>query len=194
MKILTLPLFLCAFLALSQAAAFPDNEDEPVKEETDLKVLPEAEALNWTHPAATNDLIRRGSCSYGWWEFNGRCFRYFPISISWANAQRNCVSMQASLASVHSFEEYHFVQNLIYSTSYDFKEAWLGGSDAQEEGIWLWSDGTPFHYSAWCPGEPVNGGGNQHCLQMNHGGSNCWDDLWCSSHRHYVCSKKNSFC
>uniref|UniRef100_A0A3Q2ZYF5 Type-2 ice-structuring protein-like n=1 Tax=Kryptolebias marmoratus TaxID=37003 RepID=A0A3Q2ZYF5_KRYMA len=164
MKILTLPLFLCAFLALSQAAVV-------------LVFL----------LSATNDLIRRGSCSHGWWEFNGRCFRYFPISISWANAQRNCVSMQASLASVHSFEEYHFVRNLVNG----LVQAWLGGSDAQEEGTWLWSDGTPFHYSQWCHGEPNNMAG-QHCLQMNYGGSKCWDDQWCNARRPYVCSKKNS--
>uniref|UniRef100_A0A3Q2ZKI9 Type-2 ice-structuring protein-like n=1 Tax=Kryptolebias marmoratus TaxID=37003 RepID=A0A3Q2ZKI9_KRYMA len=122
---------------------------------------------------ATNDLIRRGSCSHGWWEFNGRCFRYFPISISWANAQRNCVSMQASLASVHSFEEYHFVRNLVNG----LVQAWLGGSD---EGTWLWSDGTPFHYSQWCHGEP-----------NNMAGQHLWNDFSCLV-RPYVCSKKNS--
>uniref|UniRef100_A0A3Q2ZIA5 Type-2 ice-structuring protein-like n=1 Tax=Kryptolebias marmoratus TaxID=37003 RepID=A0A3Q2ZIA5_KRYMA len=117
--------------------------------------------------SATNDLIRRGSCSHGWWEFNGRCFRYFPISISWANAQ-----VALNLASVHSFEEYHFVRNLVNG----LVQAWLGGSDAQEEGTWLWSDGTPFHYSQWCHGEPNNMAG-QHCLQMNYGG-NCLVCEW----------------
>ncbi|KAA8582719.1 hypothetical protein FQN60_006390 [Etheostoma spectabile] len=100
-------------------------------------------------------LVKRAtSCPGGWSEFNGRCFHYFPAPMTWAKAQ-----------------EYHDIQRLIMISSYAYKEAWLGGSDAQEEGLWLWSDNSLFTYQNWCPGEPNNHAHGQHCLQMNFGGT-----------------------
>ncbi|XP_032438258.1 ladderlectin-like [Xiphophorus hellerii] len=116
----------------------------------------------------TNDLLR-SSCPAGWSHFNHRCFIYISRTMTWARAQRNCVSLQANLASIHNFWEYHYIQRLITTATHRSPETWIGGSDAQEEGVWLWSDGSPFHYSNWCHGEP-NNDRNQHCLHMNFGG------------------------
>ncbi len=35
---------------------------------------------------------------------------------------------------------------------------------------WFWSDGTPFHFSHWCKGQPDNYRGPQNCLKINHSG------------------------
>uniref|UniRef100_A0A3B5LHR6 C-type lectin domain-containing protein n=1 Tax=Xiphophorus couchianus TaxID=32473 RepID=A0A3B5LHR6_9TELE len=99
--------------------------------------------------AATNDLLR-SSCPAGWRKFNNRCFIYIPRTMTWARAQRNCVSLQATLASIHSFQEYHYIQRLITTATHGSPQTWIGGSDAQE-GVWLWSDGSPFLYSNWTP-------------------------------------------
>uniref|UniRef100_A0A3B3Z4F7 C-type lectin domain-containing protein n=1 Tax=Poecilia mexicana TaxID=48701 RepID=A0A3B3Z4F7_9TELE len=90
--------------------------------------------------------------------------------MTWANAEKNCLSMGANLASVRNAYEYRRIQALIRAASRNSREAWLGGSDAQQERTWLWSDGSPMRYTNWCPGEPNNGGGSQHCLQMNYSG------------------------
>ncbi|XP_034713134.1 galactose-specific lectin nattectin-like [Etheostoma cragini] len=110
--------------------------------------------------------------------------------MTWAKAERNCQSLGGNLASVHNVKEYHEIQRLIMTTSYAYKEAWLGGSDAQEEGLWLWSDNSMFTYQNWCPGEPNNYAYNQNCLQINFGEAKCWDDVRCSVLRPFVCSKK----
>ena len=39
--------------------------------------------------------------------------------------------MNANLASVHNMHDYHEIQKLIMSASYEFKPSWIGGSDAQ---------------------------------------------------------------
>ncbi|XP_005755418.1 type-2 ice-structuring protein-like [Pundamilia nyererei] len=128
-------------------------------------------------------------CPYGWSHFNQRCFVYIPRSMSWAQAERNCLSMGAHLASVHSSSEYHHILKL--TGDHGYKETWIGGTDASEENVWLWSDGTPFHYTHWCPGEP-NNTDKQDCLQMNYGDSKCWDDMQCYANRPSVCAKKIS--
>uniref|UniRef100_A0A3Q0SL71 C-type lectin domain-containing protein n=1 Tax=Amphilophus citrinellus TaxID=61819 RepID=A0A3Q0SL71_AMPCI len=119
----------------------------------------------------TTHLIKRSVRCGGWFEFNRRCFYYIAKPMSWGNAERNCMSLGGHLASVHNFMEYHELQRLILHHSHEYKETWIGGSDAHQEGHWIWSDGTMFHYSNWCPGEPNNGGGHQHCLQMNFSGT-----------------------
>uniref|UniRef100_A0A3B3WFG0 C-type lectin domain-containing protein n=1 Tax=Poecilia mexicana TaxID=48701 RepID=A0A3B3WFG0_9TELE len=53
----------------------------------------------------------KSSCPPGWSQFYQRCFIYIPRAMTWAIAQRNCVSLQATLASVHSFQEYHHIQS-----------------------------------------------------------------------------------
>ncbi|XP_047242146.1 ladderlectin-like isoform X2 [Girardinichthys multiradiatus] len=121
MKILTLPSLLVALMALSRAAGFPFAEDHSETKET----LPEA-----------TDLVKRHkSCPYGWSQFKYRCYRYFSTPITWARAERTCLSMQATLASVHSFEEYHHIQGVIKAVNLHNKQVWLGGSDAQEISI-----------------------------------------------------------
>ncbi|XP_041635860.1 galactose-specific lectin nattectin-like [Cheilinus undulatus] len=172
MKMLTVFALLCVGMALTGAAAVPEEEKETTQDQVEESVL-----------------FKRSSCSGRWSEFNGRCFRFSPKRMTWAKAERRCLSMGGNLASVHSTEEYHAIQHLIMTTSYDYREAWIGGSDAQQEGFWLWTDGSPFSYVNWCPGEPNNLGRYQHCLQMNFGGGKCWDDLSCGEHRPFACAK-----
>uniref|UniRef100_A0A3B4HCG2 Ladderlectin-like n=2 Tax=Pundamilia nyererei TaxID=303518 RepID=A0A3B4HCG2_9CICH len=127
-------------------------------------------------------------CPHGWSYFNHRCFVYVPRSMSWGQAERNCKSMGGHLASVHSSNEYRHIQKL--TSDHDYMETWIGGTYEFEEKVWLWSDGSSFHYTHWCPGEPS--GGNQNCLQINYTPSKCWDDLGCGLHLPSVCAKEKS--
>ena len=49
---------------------------------------------------------------------------------------------------------------------------WIGGTDIENEGTWLWVDGRNIStaYSNWYTGQPDNGAGNQeeHCLRKYH--------------------------
>ncbi|KAM6894308.1 ladderlectin-like [Lycodopsis pacificus] len=128
-------------------------------------------------------------CCSDWTEFNGRCFRYIPTPMTWASAERNCLSLGGNLASVHSLLEYHVIQRIIQSKSHASTTSWIGGSDAEEERKWFWSDGTSFGYVNWCRGEPNNLRHRQHCLLMNFSGGKCWDDEVCNAKRPSVCVK-----
>uniref|UniRef100_A0A3B5LKF6 C-type lectin domain-containing protein n=1 Tax=Xiphophorus couchianus TaxID=32473 RepID=A0A3B5LKF6_9TELE len=114
------------------------------------------------------NLFRRTvECPSDWTAFNNRCFRFVADAKTWAGAEKNCMSLGGNLASVHSKEDYHQIQTLIFKASRKPSITWIGGSDAQESKIWLWSDGTPMTYTNWCPGQP-NGFFRQKCIQMNY--------------------------
>ncbi|XP_077953084.1 ladderlectin-like [Gasterosteus aculeatus] len=102
---------------------------------------------------------------------------------------KNCLSLGGHLASVHSVLEYHEIQKAIMSSSFHHPSTWIGGSDAQEEKQWFWSDGTRFDYTIWANGEPNNGEGQQHCIQMNFGDAKAWDDVQCWTKLPSICAK-----
>ncbi|XP_054876189.1 galactose-specific lectin nattectin-like [Poeciliopsis prolifica] len=132
---------------------------------------------------------RSPSCPFGWTLINSRCFQYVANEMTWAGAERNCLSMGANLASIHNMNENHQIQTLIFTASHESNETWIGGSNAQEESIWLWSDGNLFSHTNWCPAEPNNTNGMQHCLQINYSGAKCWDDFDCGARKPSVCVK-----
>ncbi|KAM4564436.1 type-2 ice-structuring protein-like isoform 1-T1 [Fundulus diaphanus] len=178
MKLLAVCVLVVSVMALTRADHEADDgstdEEEVDLEEVDLEKV---------------DLVQRSSCPPGWSPINNRCFRYVSEPMTWAKAERHCLSMGANLASVHDTSEYHQVQFLITMATDKSGVTWIGGTNAQETSIWLWTDGSPLHYTNWCRGEPSNYGGKQHCLQMNYSGEKCWDDQTCSVRLPSVCAK-----
>ncbi|XP_039677801.1 ladderlectin-like [Perca fluviatilis] len=171
-------LLVCALMALTTAAAVP--EAEPGQ-----KIGP------LVQEGRSHIVEKSLSCPRGWTRYNGRCFLYVPTrAMTWAKAERDCQSLGGNLESVHNIQEYQEIQKLIATTSHESKETWIGGSNAQEDSIWLWSDGSRFIYVNWCAAEPDNYQGRQHCLQMNYSDGKCCDDVECFALHPFVCSKK----
>ncbi|XP_067380431.1 ladderlectin-like [Channa argus] len=129
------------------------------------------------------------TCSEGWSQFEDRCFQYVQKAMRWAEAELNCLSMGANLASVHSMQEYQEIQRQIVAATHHYNSTWIGGSNAQQADVWLWSDGSIFQYSNWCPKEPNNAGGSEYCLRINYGDQKCWDDYQCGYFHPSVCAK-----
>ncbi|XP_035985144.1 type-2 ice-structuring protein [Fundulus heteroclitus] len=171
MRALRLSASICALMVLTNALAVPEAKSDD--DET----------------AEINLEKRSPYCSSGWTRFNGRCFRYIATPMSWSRAEKNCRSMNANLASVQNIGEYYKIQRLIFMRSNKYTETWIGGSDAQQERLWLWSDGTPFRFTFWCSGKPKNLR-TQNCLRMNYRGQRCWADFQCYYLRPSVCAKK----
>ena len=74
---------------------------------------------------------------------------------------------------------------------------WIGGSDLEEEGVWKWTDCTPWEDMFWAPGEPNNYGNNEGCLvqwqessERNPKQWNLWNDDVCSKETKFLCRKK----
>ncbi|XP_065145804.1 galactose-specific lectin nattectin-like [Paramisgurnus dabryanus] len=125
-------------------------------------------------------------CPQGWTPFDVKCYKFFRNFVDWARAEKNCQSVGANLASVRGTEENNFLLSLL---SYPDTRVWIGGHDGEIEGQWLWSDGSQFHFTNWCPGEPNNNDVNEHCLEINFSNTRCWNDAPCSYTISYICAK-----
>ncbi|KAL0970599.1 hypothetical protein UPYG_G00244230, partial [Umbra pygmaea] len=91
-----------------------------------------------------------------------------------------------NLASVHSPDQQVFIQNLI--KRHTDEPVWIGGYDAAQEGVWLWSDGSAFDDFHWEKQEPNNHGDKENCLELHTEGGRGWNDAFCGELRFYVCS------
>uniref|UniRef100_A0A8C1M0H3 C-type lectin domain-containing protein n=1 Tax=Cyprinus carpio TaxID=7962 RepID=A0A8C1M0H3_CYPCA len=107
------------------------------------------------------DIVEK--CPNGWTNFGVRCYKFFSASVNWITAERNCQSLDANLASVHNKLENDFLQSLLPSST---THIWVGVHDGEQEGQWLWSDGTSYDYTNWCAGEP-NNAGVENCMDIN---------------------------
>ena len=67
------------------------------------------------------------------------------------------------------------------------QSVWTGGTDEQEEGIWIWKHNRAnMTYTKWARGEPDNHDGGQHCAVM-HEGTPEWKDRACARRYYVVC-------
>ena len=80
-------------------------------------------------------MILSADCPDGWElkpEF-GKCYYYIDESMTWSEANDRCAALdpdnKATLTSVRSQEENDYIVSEIYYY-------WLGGTDADEEGVW----------------------------------------------------------
>lgn len=117
-------------------------------------------------------------CPSFWTLFNGYCYRFFGQRVSWQEANYNCQTQGgwytfANLVSIHSKKENEFVSNMFksYTDSIDptgpGHEIWIGLTDQEEEGTFVWTDGTAADFTAWKSDEP-NGGSREQAVVMGH--------------------------
>ncbi|XP_078415442.1 C-type lectin domain family 19 member A isoform X2 [Cetorhinus maximus] len=81
------------------------------------------------------------SCPLFWTEFNGYCFRFFPETKAWAEADLYCAEFSnglrsAKLASIHSWEENVFVYDLVNSRVSGIPtDIWIGLHDRRVNAV-----------------------------------------------------------
>lgn len=63
--------------------------------------------------------------------------------------------------------------------------AWIGFTDQDSEGNFVWVNGEPVTYTNWCGGEPNNCCIGEHWTTINWGGDGCWNDLYNSNNYDY---------
>ncbi|KAI3376662.1 hypothetical protein L3Q82_016481, partial [Scortum barcoo] len=69
-------------------------------------------------------------CPKGWSCFGKQCLIFINSPKSWPKAGGYCLFEGANLASIHSYTENHFIQDLTGGNTHDFPETWISGHNA----------------------------------------------------------------
>ena len=94
------------------------------------------------------------------------------------------------MATVTSLEEDTLLTGLLTMTN-----CWIGLNDIDNEGTYMWVDGTALSYTQWSPGEPSNGDGiiNEDCTSVYSNGY--WNDAPCTNaYLCYICDTIGKYC
>lgn len=78
--------------------------------------------------------------------WNGHDYVYVNADFTWNTALEICKSMGGHLVTLTSGPEASYVESTFLRPN--DKAAWIGGSDAAEEGKWVWVTGEPWHFWA----------------------------------------------
>ena len=120
--------------------------------------------------------------------FNGHSYEFVSDKVSWTVAKSRAASstyngLSGYLVTITSQEENDFIANNLSENS------WIGASDAQQEGQWIWETGPESgtalndRYTNWNSGEPNNSGNEDYCGFYT---SNLWNDLPNSHNLSYI--------
>uniref|UniRef100_A0A3B3DGJ8 C-type lectin domain-containing protein n=1 Tax=Oryzias melastigma TaxID=30732 RepID=A0A3B3DGJ8_ORYME len=120
-----------------------------------------------------------------WIHFSGSFYYISTTEKSWQSSRDDCLGRGADLITIDSREENEFARKFE-------KRLWIGLSDRQSEGNWIWQDGSPLRKSFWQPEEPNSySGTDEDCVEIgNFDDDNSWNDLVCTEAIFWICEKK----
>lgn len=115
---------------------------------------------------------------------NGHWYEFVRVVLTWDDARAAALAANHNgsagyLATITSQDENDFVWNLLAGAG--VAGAWLGGTDAVNEGNFIWADGPEagqaFGYTNWDAAEPNNCCGGEDYVHMTSRQQGGWNDL-----------------
>ncbi len=131
-------------------------------------------------------------CEAGWTETaeGDRCRRVFTDRKTWSAARASCAEQNSHLATVRSDSDNEALRTLVGLETDQHPNYFIGLSDAAQEGVWQWEDGSSPSEFFWLDSEnEPNGGVDENCVGVARS-SGMWMDLSCDTGVHqelYVC-------
>lgn len=126
-------------------------------------------------------------CQQGWRENEGKCYFFSTETKTWNEANAYCLHQRSNLMSIQDIHERLWVRTQIGDQIY-----WMGLNDLAVEGVYEWSDGTPFieYLSYWMANQPDNWE-DEDCGQVVGSSYGQWNDEDCSVKRKFICKHPN---
>uniref|UniRef100_A0A8B9VW29 C-type lectin domain-containing protein n=1 Tax=Anas zonorhyncha TaxID=75864 RepID=A0A8B9VW29_9AVES len=126
----------------------------------------------------------------GWRYHRGRIYYFSWGKKPWREAREFCLSRQAQLTSITSWDEQEFLARESRGGSY-----WIGLEDGGPNDTWRWVDGTAYSpaNSFWAPGQPDRQQhgqqGREGCAQIHPVGTGLWNDHNCNIPFLWICKR-----
>jgi len=130
------------------------------------------------------------------------CYKLNTQRLSWDHAQDSCAASGASLVSITSALQTHYIIEYIKSTGATYSGTcggltWIGGQRQNPNScstpfVWKTSRGeqTPFTYTNWFTWEPNCAKGEEKCVRiMDLARNMAWDDGNCHHSQCSLCQK-----
>lgn len=90
------------------------------------------------------------------WDGNKHFYQRFERNYSYDQAKTHCENLSAHLATITSEQENIFIANTVLAGATHGKYYFIGGSDANTEGVWQWITDEAWDYNNWYSGQPSN--------------------------------------
>ncbi|XP_021372924.1 C-type mannose receptor 2-like isoform X3 [Mizuhopecten yessoensis] len=128
--------------------------------------------------------------------YNGVCITFVSARKSWDDANRDCRNQGGLLVKITDQHMQDFVFGVLTSEHWSDTGIWIGATDHDSEGRWMWSDDTNITYSNWHPGEGPGHGflfstaGLEDCAMIRVDDNGRWHDYSCGTslfHHSYMC-------
>uniref|UniRef100_A0A674NMR9 C-type lectin domain-containing protein n=1 Tax=Takifugu rubripes TaxID=31033 RepID=A0A674NMR9_TAKRU len=138
------------------------------------------------------------NCPDGWKSFEGQCYYFSNYTLVFEKAREQCQQQGADLVKVSSKEEQKFLATTVAPMLANGNRFWIGLTDSEKEGQWLWMDGSPLEESLkfwvspepddWKKEDPKNG---EDCATLGERSGNeyCWYDKTCKHPLRSICEK-----
>ncbi|KAF0296472.1 Low affinity immunoglobulin epsilon Fc receptor [Amphibalanus amphitrite] len=126
------------------------------------------------------------TCPPDWVQVGYSCYYLSTYTDTWRNSETTCQTLGGHLMSVSSPAEQDVITNYLRAS-----DAWIGLNDLEDDGHYVWTDGTPYQYVHWAPGQP-NDLLDQDCVSVLEDGSGQWDDNHCKYTKLFICEKMAS--
>ncbi|CAC5391770.1 unnamed protein product [Mytilus coruscus] len=143
-------------------------------------------------------------CQNGWLKNENKCYYFSDDKTNWNDAKSICESYEGMLVEVISsceldflktkatgYSSYNIYYGYVYLHKVSFIAFWLGGTDIEKEGNWIWSTSqTDITFNDWGLHQPSNTNGKEHCVQMKREYNLKWNDDPCMLGTRFICEKK----
>jgi len=106
---------------------------------------------------------------------------------TWLEARDLCADVDSDLAVLDDQAEAEWL--FARARAIEPQDYWIGLSDRDEEGAFVWVDGTELDFEDWHEGEPNDAGGGEDCAHY-WGASGHWNDLPCAHRIGFVCEQR----
>ncbi|KAG9345584.1 hypothetical protein JZ751_008728 [Albula glossodonta] len=128
-----------------------------------------------------------------WYRVGSYCMKYFNTPLNFSDAEFNCRSKAPGghLVSVHDSNANTDLLCIVMKYNASHPRIWMGGMELFMSNKFVWTDGSPWNFQMWVPGQPDNTQNKEDCVEMNWGNNGKWNDDRCHLKKTFVCSFKN---